>query len=72
MLDTLDGAVQQVTPVLDLPPEYRISTLAQHIATLDALLLDQRFSKSRQVASLREQLNGFSDGTAEPANKEDE
>ena len=71
MLDSLDGAVPQVTPVLDLPPEYRISTLAQHIATLDALLLDQRFSKSRQVASLREQLNGFSDGAAEPAGEED-
>ena len=71
MLDSTDGAMQQVAPVLGLPPEYRISTLAQHVATLDALLLDQRFSKSRQVASLREQLSGFADDFAEAANEED-
>jgi hypothetical protein len=69
MLHSPDGAMQQVVPVLVLPHEYRISTLAGHVATLDALLLDRRFDKSRQVASLRVQLARFTQRTAD---KEDE
>jgi hypothetical protein len=71
-LDSVDGAIQQVAPVLDLPHEYRISTLAGHLGTLDALLLDQRFNKSRQVASLRGRLASFAVGTADAAQKEKE
>jgi hypothetical protein len=56
---SVEGATEQVRPVLDLPQEYHISTLAGHFTTLNALLTDGRFSKSHEAASLRELLRGF-------------
>jgi len=70
-LASIDGATDQVAPVLDLPREYRISTLVGHTATLDSLLLRQRFKNSREVVALRERLKHFSDGTLEQTNAED-
>ncbi|HEY2575509.1 MAG TPA: hypothetical protein VGI74_04310 [Streptosporangiaceae bacterium] len=55
-----DSAMEEVVPVLDLPHEYRISTLSGHFATLDVLLKD---NKSNQVILLRELLRGFTDST---------
>jgi transcriptional regulator with XRE-family HTH domain len=56
---SVEGATEQVRPVLDLPQEYHISTLTGHFTTLNALLTDRRFSKSHEAASLRELLRGF-------------
>ncbi len=70
-LASIDGATDQVAPVLDLPREYRISTLVGHMATLDSLLLRQRFRNSRGVVALRERLRHFSDGTLEQTNAEE-
>jgi tetratricopeptide (TPR) repeat protein len=68
-----EDAAGQIVPVLDLPQEYRISTLAGHFTTFDALLAEQRFSKSREVTSLRELLKDFRETTSpELTNEEDE
>jgi len=71
LVGSVEAAIEQVSPVLDLPQEYRISTLTGHFSTLNALLEDRRFNKSQEVASLREMLSGFKDSTSEPANGED-
>jgi hypothetical protein len=71
LVGSLDGAREQIAPVLDLPSEYRISTLAGHFDALDGLLADQRFAKSHEVASLRDLLRDFRDNTTtESANEE--
>jgi hypothetical protein len=72
MVGSVDSAVKQVAPVLDLPGEYRISTLAGHFSTLDGLLADQRFTKSAEVASLRDLLRDFGNNSsaAESVRKE--
>jgi hypothetical protein len=71
LVGSVEAAIEQVSPVLDLPQEYRISTLTGHFSTLNALLADRRFIKSQEVASLRELLRGFEDSAAERANEED-
>jgi hypothetical protein len=71
MLASPEGAMQQVAPVLELPREYRISTLVEHMATLDKLLLGPRFSGSREVTSLRERIRHFNDGIVEQTTMED-
>jgi hypothetical protein len=71
MVGSIESATEHVSPVLDLPPEYRISTLAGHFSTLNALLTDRRRSQSHEAASLRELLRGFKDSTSEPADGED-
>jgi len=70
LIGSVEGAIEQVSPVLGLPQEYHISTLTGHLSALDTLLADQRFDKSHEVASLRELLRGFEDNTSEQANEE--
>jgi hypothetical protein len=65
MLSSPEGAVQEVAPVLELPAEYRISTVVEHMATLDKLLADQRFRRSSEVATLHERIRRFSRSTSE-------
>jgi hypothetical protein len=71
LVGSVEGAMEQVSPVLALPQEYHISTLTGHFGTLNALLADRRFKNSHEVASLRELLRGFKDSTSEPADEED-
>lgn len=63
MLASLDGAAEQIAPVLGLSREYRISTLAAHTDTLNALLLQKPIRDSSQATSLRRQLRKFGNGT---------
>ena len=46
LLGSAEGAVEQVIQVLDLPPEYRLSTLSGHVARFDALLSDSKFANN--------------------------
>lgn len=74
LVGSVDSAMERVAPVLDLPSEYRISTLAAHFGTLDGLLADQRFAKSHEVASFRDLLRDFrsKNTTTESAKEENE
>lgn len=56
---SLEGAVEYVTPVLSMPQELRVSTVADNMATLDVLLMSSRFAGSSNVSSLREQMRVF-------------
>lgn len=59
MLDSLDGAVAQIAPVLDLAPEMRIGTVTGYLRTLDQMLSRPRFVDSSQAALLRQQVSDF-------------
>jgi hypothetical protein len=57
--DSLDGAAEQVTPVLDLAPELRITTVTGWLRDLNAQLAQPRFASSSIAASLRPQIRDF-------------
>ena len=48
--DSLDGAIEQVTPMLAMPPEFRIATVTGFLAYLDQRLASRRYANS-QAAS---------------------
>jgi hypothetical protein len=57
--DSLDGAAEQVTPILTMPPEFRIATVTGWLADLDRSLSDHRYANSRPASGLREQIREF-------------
>jgi transcriptional regulator with XRE-family HTH domain len=57
--DSLDGAAEQVTPVLDMDPEYRIATVTGWLADLDEQLEHRRFAGAPQAIALRQQIRRF-------------
>jgi hypothetical protein len=59
MKDSLDGAAEQITPVLDLPEELRISTVTGYLRQLDAMLREPRFAKSNLAIELSEKIRSF-------------
>jgi transcriptional regulator with XRE-family HTH domain len=59
MSGSVDGAAEQIRPVLDLRSEYRLATLTEHMATIQRMLLDRRFRGSREAARLRERIHEF-------------
>jgi hypothetical protein len=60
--DSLDGATEQVTPMLGLAPEYRIATVTGWLADLDSNLARPRFARITQAESLRQQIRDFTIG----------
>jgi len=61
----LDGAAEQVAPVLELPPEFRIATVTGWLAGLDGHLAASRHVTSPAAAGLRQQIRQFTT-TPEP------
>jgi tetratricopeptide (TPR) repeat protein len=55
----LDGATEEVSPVLTLAPELRIATVTGWLADLDTQLGRPRFAGSRAAESLRQQTREF-------------
>ncbi len=60
--DSLDGAAEQVTPVLALAPDMRIATVTGWLADLDRQLTLTRFGDSRIAINLRHQIHEFTAG----------
>jgi transcriptional regulator with XRE-family HTH domain len=60
--DSLDGATEQVTPMLGLAAEYRIATVTGWLADLDRNLAHPRFARNAQAESLRQQIRDFTIG----------
>jgi hypothetical protein len=59
MKDALDGAVEQVIPVLDLHPSLRIDTVTGYLQILDRRLGKPRFARSKVAAELRQHIREF-------------
>src|SRR5205807_3578782 len=49
----IDGTVEQIAPILNLPPELRIGTVTGYFTNLDRRLDDPRYAGSRTAAELR-------------------
>jgi hypothetical protein len=62
---SLDGTAEQVSPMLKLAPEFRISTVTGYLAVLDGRLARPRFATSRTAHDLRQEIRDFQ--TAAPA-----
>jgi hypothetical protein len=64
--DSLDGAIEQVTPMLAMPPEFRIATVTGWLADLDRRLSGCRYSSSQAGSCLRQQIRGFTASALPP------
>ncbi|WP_374213360.1 helix-turn-helix domain-containing protein [Crossiella sp. SN42] len=58
-LHDLDGAMEAVRPILQLPPERQISWISKRVANLADLLDSKTYSKSPQAAEAREELRAY-------------
>jgi hypothetical protein len=63
---SLDGAVEQVTPALAMPPELRIATVTGWLADLDHHLISRRYASSPITSSLRQQIRDFTANALPP------
>jgi tetratricopeptide (TPR) repeat protein len=63
---SLDGAVEQVTPMLAMPPEYRIATVTGWLADLDRRLSICRYASSLATSCLRQQIRDFTASALPP------
>jgi hypothetical protein len=58
--DSLDGAAGQLRPVLQLPPDRRISTVTGYPDEIGGTLQAQGFTGSPLASALTEQITEFS------------
>lgn len=56
----LDAAIDNVMPVLDIPPEFRVATVTAYTDNLARRLNDPRLLRTRAVTALRSQIREFS------------
>ena len=66
MLGSVEGAAEQLTPVLSLSEEYRLATLVEHLMTIDLLLRQPSFDGSASATALRAQIARFREHNASP------
>ena len=64
MMDSLDGAAAQLSPVLELAPELRINTVTVYLDSLGSMLAQSRYADSGLAARLREQIREFNSAPA--------
>jgi hypothetical protein len=64
--DSLDGTIEQVTPMLAMPPEFRIATVTGWLADLDRHLFGRRYASSPAASCLRQQIRGFTANALPP------
>lgn len=66
MKNSLDGAAQQLAPVLELPVEQRIATVTGYLDGINAMLAARKFA-GPAAAELGEQIRVFTASAAGPA-----
>ncbi|MGI8336386.1 hypothetical protein ACRYCC_41140 [Actinomadura scrupuli] len=59
MKGSLDGAAEQIAPMLTLAPELRMATVTGYLETMDVRLRQRRFRNSTLAWRLREQIQEF-------------
>lgn len=64
-LGEVDGALEAVRPVLDLPADRQISWIRKRVGNLADILTDDRFHGSVTAASARAELRAYSDGAGD-------
>lgn len=63
---SLDGAAEEVTPVLALPSEFRIATVTGWVDDLDQRLARPHYANSPMAADLRQQIREFRSAAPRP------
>jgi len=61
---SLDASISEVTPVLTLAPELRISTVTAYMDKLDRQLREPRFHGDNDVADFRQRIRDFNTAVA--------
>jgi hypothetical protein len=64
MMDSLDGAAAQISPVLELAPELRINTITGYLESLGSMLGQGRYAGSYLAGVLMEQIREFNSAPA--------
>jgi hypothetical protein len=59
MAGQVDGAAEEVTPVLDLPPELRVVTITGRLGVVEQALTQRRYAGSGAAFDLRDQIKDF-------------
>jgi hypothetical protein len=59
MKGSLDGAAEEIAPMLTLAPELRMATITGYLETMDVRLRQRRFRHSSPARRLREQIQEF-------------
>lgn len=59
MQGNLDGAIEEVAPVLALAPERRVATVTAYVDNINRRLSHPQFIGNKRVAELRQQLWEF-------------
>ena len=59
MKGSLEAAIEEVTPMLTLDPQFRMSTVTRYLEKLHRRLGHQRFQGSPAAAQLREDIHAF-------------
>jgi hypothetical protein len=70
MKGDLDAAAGQLSQVLALAPEFRITTITGYLADMDSLIAQRRFGDAGTARALREQIAAFT-AAASPATSGD-
>jgi hypothetical protein len=59
MKGDLDGALEEITPVLTLAPEFRMATITGYTSHMDRLLLRRRFQNDATATNIRQCIHEF-------------
>ncbi|MGH3217923.1 MAG: helix-turn-helix transcriptional regulator [Streptosporangiaceae bacterium] len=54
-----DGAASELTPILSIPPERRLTTLTTRLGEVEMRLRHPRYQGSTEVAELRQRITGY-------------
>jgi DNA-binding XRE family transcriptional regulator len=55
----VDGAANELAPILGMPPERRLATLTARLGEVDSRLRHRRYEGSAEVATLRQQIADY-------------
>jgi transcriptional regulator with XRE-family HTH domain len=58
----VDGAAEEISPVLELPPELRVVTITGRLGAVERQLTERRYAGSRTALDLRDQIRDFRAG----------
>lgn len=62
MKGSLDGAIEEVTPALEISPDLRLATITGYFDELNRQLNRSQFERNKDAASLRQRIWEFNTG----------
>jgi len=62
MRGDLDGTLREVTPVLSMPPEFRMATVTAYTSDMEVRLRQRRFVRDTTANEIMQRIGEFSSG----------